>query len=167
MRTLIAIALLLMTAGPAAAVHKCKGQDGKIVFQDMPCVNGVGQELKLRPASGHVPTSAVSADAHKTRTEQLREKTEELRRKNRLRDLEIAIPNARRAISVSEHQCQREIDALRRKQPLANNNLAGATWLQSLATEMEAVSTRCAAKRQQLDTDLQRLLAERDELRKG
>ena len=39
-------------------------------------------------------------------------------------------------------QMTREMDALRAQKARANNNLAGATWEQSLSTEMQAVASR-------------------------
>ena len=39
----------------------------------------------------------------------------------------------------------REMDALRAQKARANNNLAGATWEQSLSTEMQAVAARYKA----------------------
>ena len=39
-------------------------------------------------------------------------------------------------------QMSREMDALRAQKARANNNLAGATWEQSLSTEMQAVASR-------------------------
>ena len=45
-----------LLAAPAWAVHKCTGTDGKVTFQDAPCV-GKGEKMDVRPASG--PTRAV------------------------------------------------------------------------------------------------------------
>lgn len=39
-------------------------------------------------------------------------------------------------------QMTREMDALRAQKARASNNLAGATWEQSLSTEMQAVASR-------------------------
>lgn len=50
-----AASLLLLLLGVhqhALAIHKCTGPDGRITFQDQPCV-GVGESFTAKPASGH------------------------------------------------------------------------------------------------------------------
>lgn len=175
MRTPALLMALMLATAPTAAMHKCKLPNGKTVFQDVPCAHGAGEKIEVRPVGGKAPAAPVAsaaagagaAGATKTRAEQLREEREQLQNRNRLRDLEVMIPNTRRAIAAHERQCDKEIEALRRKQPYANDNLAGATWLQSLATEMDAISTRCSVRQQQLNADLQRLMDEKDRLKRG
>lgn len=56
---------VLLSAAPTWAINKCKGPDGKVVFQDAPCA-GQGEKLDVRPASGHAaraPSPAPSAPA--------------------------------------------------------------------------------------------------------
>ncbi|WP_187305980.1 DUF4124 domain-containing protein [Diaphorobacter nitroreducens] len=53
----------LALAFPSWAINKCKGPDGKVVFQDAPCM-GQGEKIEVRPASGHTarppyPASSV------------------------------------------------------------------------------------------------------------
>ena len=45
------IALLAALCAPAWAINKCTGADGKVAFQDAPCI-GKGEQLQVRPASG-------------------------------------------------------------------------------------------------------------------
>lgn len=70
------------------------------------------------------------------------------KRRNELQDR--IIPGKRGALQANRQKCDAEIAALQRQQGQANNNQAGATWLQSLATEMSAISTRCDARSREL-----------------
>ena len=54
------LAAALFAAGPAWAINKCTGPDGKVVFQDTPCT-GEGGKLDVRPASGVASTVAPAA----------------------------------------------------------------------------------------------------------
>lgn len=55
----LSVAVLAVT-GPAWAVNKCTGPDGKTVFQDAPCA-GKGEKIEVRPASGNVSQPVVPA----------------------------------------------------------------------------------------------------------
>lgn len=44
-----------------------------------------------------------------------------------------------------------ELEAQRQKKRLANNNLAGATWLQSISAEMQVISDNYAEKIRDVD----------------
>lgn len=57
-RPLIAAALLSVLSAPAWAVNKCTGPDGKVVYQDAPCV-GKGDSIDVRPSSGPAIPKAV------------------------------------------------------------------------------------------------------------
>lgn len=59
-KTLFLIALVGSVSGPAHAISKCTGADGKVVFQDAPC-EGKGDVLNVRPASGErTPTPSAT-----------------------------------------------------------------------------------------------------------
>ncbi|WP_199227672.1 DUF4124 domain-containing protein [Acidovorax sp. HMWF018] len=59
MLRLIALSVgVLALTGPAWAVNKCTGPDGKTVFQDAPCT-GKGEKIEVRPASGNVSQPAA------------------------------------------------------------------------------------------------------------
>lgn len=46
---IVAAAMLLIASIPVhAQINKCKGPDGKIVYQDTPCTTAVGQELNIQ-----------------------------------------------------------------------------------------------------------------------
>ena len=49
------------------------------------------------------------------------------------------------------HDRESELEAQRQKKRLANNNLAGATWLQSISAEMQVISDNYAEKIRDVD----------------
>lgn len=53
---------------------------------------------------------------------------------------------------------------LRSQQGSANNNLAGATFLQSLAAEMQATATMCGVRSRELNAELDAMKKELREL---
>lgn len=60
----ISLAALTAMALPVQAqVYKCKGSDGRTVMQQMPCADGRGGKVDVRPASGHAPQTAAAAPA--------------------------------------------------------------------------------------------------------
>lgn len=158
---LIGVLALGAASAPAWAVHKCTDASGKTVFQDRPCADGGGQKVNIRSSNiGSADASGAGAE----RAERERGQVAELRRNNRLRDLEVHIPNARQAIENKRSACDREMAAVRSQKARAANNLAGATWMQSISTEMEAIAARCDTEQRVLNDDLQRLLDERSQL---
>lgn len=51
LKPMLLMPALLMLCGPALAINKCTGADGRVVFQDGACPNSgitVGDEMKLR-----------------------------------------------------------------------------------------------------------------------
>ena len=57
---LFAVFFALVCAGPAAAINRCVGPDGKAVYQDTACA-GAGTKIEVRPASGNAPPATVKA----------------------------------------------------------------------------------------------------------
>lgn len=150
MKSAILAAALACALSPAWAVNKCTGPDGKVVFQDAPCA-GKGVTLNVKPAAGNAPASPVG----KSSQEQVNELVSTMRTDNRRNELQDRIIPARQgALQANREKCDAEIAALQRQQALANNNLAGATWLQSLATEMSAISTRCDARSREIQASI-------------
>lgn len=167
--TLLAIiAVVIMPA--EAQVYKCT-VNGSIAFTDKPC-DDTAQPLKVRPAAGHnapappeltAPTSgptnpapptanaanereAYAAEASKAAKKRaINDKIN--RKKNRL----IALRQAR----------DRELAALQNDQSRANNNLAGAAWLQSISQEMQAINGKYDTEMRMVQTDIDQLMQDR------
>lgn len=64
----------------------------------------------------------------------------------RQREIAYAIRDSEQEIDGYRAQMDRELAALQYKKSQANNNLAGATWEQSISTEMQAVSEKYRTK---------------------
>lgn len=163
----IAFAAVVLMPLPAAAVNKCTGPDGKLVFQDAPCL-GKGETLTVRPASGTgrerlADTSRPDAEGEKSLTEaqRIERQIAESQKARRLQDLEVRLVfNAQNAIEQHRQACDREMEALRVSKRRANNNLAGATWEGAISGEMTAIATRCDTRNRELRNDADRLQSE-------
>ncbi|WP_291517510.1 DUF4124 domain-containing protein [Acidovorax sp.] len=155
---------LLTVAMPGWAINKCVGSDGRAVFQDSPCA-GKGEKIDVRPASGNAPAAlAQPTSAQPARPTPAKEGAfgESWQRRTYLENRGIA--DARGALQAHKMQCdarQRELSAQKGQ---ASNNLAGATWLQAIATEMQAAATLCDSKQRDLQAQLDGLEKELREL---
>lgn len=134
MRGIITVTLAaLLTAGPAAAIYKCQ-VNGETVFSQTPCAADA-EEVHLKV---HRP-SEDEAKAAEERATWLKEENAALRAERKSRAAAIEITKLEREIEVYQDQMDKELAALREQKASANNNLAGAAWEQSIATEMQAV----------------------------
>jgi len=149
--------MALAIGTPAWAINKCIGGDGKAVFQDAPCA-GKGEQIVVRPASGSAPVAPAPTAPASANTAtgapagaaaaapQKKEGVfgESWRRKT---DLEShLISNAKAALNGHLKDCDAQQRQLASKKNLARNNLAGATWEQSISAEMQAAATSCDTK---------------------
>lgn len=168
MRLVIALGVAL-TAQGANAQFKCTGADGKVAFQQTPCDDRQRQEaIKLRDglqpaaprprasdAAASSPTGMAQAATQPRPTESPYTRLNEmLVRERRTAELEREIQSTEAAIDYRNNQLNAEIAALQAKKHQARNNLAGATWEQSISIEMQAVATKYKT---QNDNDHERL----------
>lgn len=166
------------TAQPAWAVQRCVEPGGRVVFQDKPCP-GRGGEVLLRPANPGVPAAAVPQGAapsslppaatsvappvapEESEVERLNRLSDQMQAQRRRQELELyLVPRAQNQIAQHRAQCDREYRDLQSKKTLANNNLAGATWEQSISTEMAALAARCDSRSRELLTNLELVRSE-------
>ena len=164
----IVISTMLLATSPAWAINKCTGADGKVVFQDAPCA-GKGETLDVRPASGHAPKAPpapVAADAAQATPAKPARKEGAFgatwQRRTYLENR--GIPDAEAALYTNKKSCEQKQADLRSRQGSANNNLAGATYLQSLAAEMQAAATMCDVRSRELNAELDAMKKELREL---
>lgn len=142
------IVLLVMLTAPHAfaEMYKCS-ENGKTVFQEHPCKGG-GGEIKLKPQSGEAPPPppAGNATAGQTppgdRLSAQQAQLASMEKSRKSREIEFQIRASEREIRDLEREQERELEALREKKAYARNNLAGATWQQSISTEMQSVVER-------------------------
>jgi len=160
----IAVAAIAGLA-PAWAVNKCV-IDGQTVFQDAACP-GKGEAITVKPASGASrpaatdPSGTDTAVKPMTEAQRIESKVKQSQDSRRKVDLETRIvPGTENEIARHRAQCDREYQALQAKKSYAKNNLAGATWENSISSEMAALATRCDTRNRDLRDELERLRAE-------
>lgn len=113
----------------ANEVHVCTDPGGKKTFQQMPCDAGVKSEVK-----------SFSLDNVGTNMGKLN--YDEVRADRENRQLQRDIRRSENKIIDYQNSMNRELSVLRQRQSRANNNLAGATYLDSISNEMSAVTAR-------------------------
>lgn len=142
--TILGLALLVPMVS-WGAVYKCTDDKGRAVFSQSPC--GVdAAEIELENSQGN---SAPTPDGSKF-VQQTNQTIESNQIKREIRKLESDIESYQRGM-------EGEIASLRYRSKYANNNLAGATWQQSLAKEMEAVTQKYQSKIQVAQSKIARL----------
>ena len=144
--------ILLLAHQPASAINKCIGADGKVSFQEQPCP-GKGGAIEVKPASGYAPAPAVQAAPGATPVVAapagVAGKKEGVFGESYRRKLDLEshlISNARAELNGHLQSCEAQQRALAIKKSGAKNNLAGATWEQSISAEMQAAATVCDTK---------------------
>lgn len=143
---LAALCAATLAALPAHAVFKCT-VGGKTTYSDAPCGDG-GREIDIAPAGGRTPDTAAAGARAKEANSRLTEMS-----------LDRKILESEREIERIQGRMEKDLAELRSKKGYARNNLAGATWEQSISSEMQAVAARYQAEMQ---TEQARL----DDLRK-
>ena len=117
-----------------AQMYKCE-VDGKVEFSDQPCGDNGGEAVDLKYHNPD-PSEAKAAEMHSATTEADLELSIQRRR------LERQIRTAEQRISKLRADRDRELQQLREKKATAANDLAGATWQQSVSEEMSVIATR-------------------------
>lgn len=171
-RAIYSTAILAALACPAHAINKCTGADGKVVFQDAPCM-GHGETIEVRPASGAAPKPAASANTAagaaaaapaQAATPARKENVFGERWQRRTYLENRGIPDARAAIDGHQADCAAQQAQLAAKKTRATNSLAGATWEESISGEMQAAATTCDTRARELRAELDSLQRELREL---
>lgn len=152
MRLFIMIALAATTF-PASAIYQCKDANGRTSFQDTPCASGAGKQLQVRPASGGSdstsqprPAPSSTSGTQASSSHDPVAKVRQLERTNEISRIDREIRDIEYEIEKDQLEMERELTSLQQKKARANNNLAGATWEQSISTEMQAVTEKYRAK---------------------
>lgn len=132
------IALMLaVQAGMAGAgqMHVCTDAGGKKTFQSMPCSGAVKSEVRAYDVA-----PAPSGESYRPATDN--PIYQQMKADNRKAQLKRNIRKSELQIEKYQNQMQAELVALRSKKRYAANNQAGATWEQSISTEMQALTAK-------------------------
>jgi len=153
-KSVLVFALFLpLTAALAQETYKCN-IGGTMVYQDRPCPGSVRRSDAMPPAKpAAAPAQPAAAGAMAAAesppirpavsdTERQKAFLAKGARDRRISDLQYEIGRTEAAIAQLQSGMHAELAALDRLKAGANNNLAGATYLNSLATEQQAITSR-------------------------
>lgn len=164
MRSMLVVLLLSMSMA-AHAQFKCVGADGAVSFQQMPCsAQHKGQALQLRDSRPPAEPAGVASDAGtvgKRKLSDVEISVQRMERERRVREIDREIEGLEQDLAWRPGAIDREVAELRQRQQSAANNLAGATWHQSLATEMVAVTQKHKAAMERATERIKVLRADR------
>lgn len=136
--------VLAVAAGTCWAQYKCTGPDGRVSFQQLPCpASASAQKLTIKPAAGATVDAGPAAQPASGTSEM--QWVRGMERERKIKEQQQRIADAQAIIDRRNRQMQQEMAAIRDQKTLAKNNLAGATWEQSLSTEMQAVAAKYQA----------------------
>lgn len=141
MRRIFFVLACALAAGDVCAQYKCVSPGGGVAFQQTPCATGT-QEQKLVIRSSEVPTQPAPVSSKPLPQNVDQRMAASLGQERRVRELQQSIADTEGAMVQRSAQMSRELDILRAKKGYAANNLAGATWEQSISTEMQAVTQK-------------------------
>ncbi len=141
MKPLITVTLAVCAfSSPAHAVFKCE-VDGKITFSQTRCAP-TAETIQVKT---HIP-SAESAEHAASRADAIKAELDKTQAQRELRRIRTQIRALEADVARYQKRQDNEIAALREKKLHANNNLAGATWEQSISQEMQAVVQNYTSK---------------------
>lgn len=138
----ILVALVSSTAW-AQHIYRCT-INGARVIQDRPCP-GTRLEAQKPVAVSAAPAAASPAEPSPTASDDMARSKAYLAQRDKERriiDIQFQIGQIEASIYADRQSRDRALAVIAEKKKLANNNLAGATYEQSLSTEMQAVTMR-------------------------
>jgi len=136
MRLNKSIALLVVLSTPAAAetsYYQCKDKWGQPVFSERPC----GEDATQGSIEGPQTSGSGQSD---------NATWDHIEAENAVRDAERVNTRREQRVTQLEQERDTKIATLKDRSRYANNNLAGAQYQESLATEMQAVTEQYNAK---------------------
>ena len=166
--TTIVLMLFVVPCASQAEMYKCS-ENGVTSFQERPC-KGAGGAIAVRPASGYgnqqvTPQPAANTSSASSSPQNENERLSQMQRERRLREMSYDIADAEREIKLLETAMETELASLNEKKGRANNNLAGATWEQSISSEMQVVADKYRLKIATAQARLDSLRKERESLK--
>ena len=171
--SLLAAALLSALCAPVWAVNKCTGPDGRVAYQNEPCLTGKSEALTVRPAAGMAPPapppseqSLPPSSSPMTEAERIEAQFTQSQKDRRKRELEETyVPQARGAVNQHRASCADKQKQLEASQYAYKQNLFGKTHAAQMASEMAAAAATCDTKDRQLTERLNALRKECETLK--
>lgn len=153
MRHFVFLIFLVSVCGSVSAQYKCIEATGKVAFQQTPCLGSQKQQvLKIQAVNPPQPSPAAQTSSPQPNADQ--RMLNNLSHDRRIRELQQQIEQTESNIYQRNAQMDAELALLRQSKSAANNNLAGATWEQSISSEMQAVTQKY---KNMNDADFERL----------
>lgn len=147
-----ACSLLLVFLAPAWAINKCTDANGKVSFQDAPCV-GQGEKVDARPAmQGATPIPPSPSTAQEGAF------GPSWQRKNFLQSQ--GIPQARAAVERNQRECaavSQQQEGVAQSGPLRRSLAAGSQFAQERTGAAAKDKAACDARTQELRGQLKSL----------
>ena len=162
MRTSTTAMLILALAAcqPALAVQKCTAPDGRVTYQDAPCVGGKSEAVDV---STPVTAEKAPPSSEAARIEALVAASQRSRRALELR--ERLLPDAELAVRRNQEACDARQKELADQRAALGNNRFTRGEAQQARAELRTVTASCAAKDRELKANLQSLARECAQLR--
>lgn len=160
MRYLVFMLVAISAPAAHAEIYKCVS-GGKTVFSQQPCAPDAST---VTPK--YVQPSAESVAQRKEATEKLSASSKNIDREHRIMEIDLEMQRLDESEQVTQNNRLLELRRLEEQGRYANNNLAGATWEQSLAMKMQAVNGRYDSELKIIESRRQALQGERDRLTK-
>lgn len=158
MKTTYAVILLLLPLS-SHAVYKCTAADGKVLFQQSPCASAAQQTvLVVKAAPAPTTPPALTVEQRMVAASA---------RESRIKDLESRIGTLETQVYDRNLAMDQEVARLKQQSGFARNNLAGATYQQGKATEMQAVVSKYAALNAADQEQIKVLRSDLDAARRG
>jgi hypothetical protein len=144
---LVAIIELIWWSSAGAEIYRCEA-GGNVSYQAEPCATGSGRKVDIAPTSigRDSPPETKGTIQPKGDPKSLAEKLERVQAEKRLSDVNLEIDGVKNQIATLTTAMDAEVEAIRKRKAYAKNNLAGATWEQSLSQEMAAVTDQYRVK---------------------
>lgn len=150
-------ALSFHSAAHAGQYHICTDKSGKKLFTSEPCpIDHKSITKSYKRTNPNTNTTRMDLDTN--------ESYQSMRDSNRRRELTRNIKKSEQNITTLERKRDNELAKLRKKKSHANNNTAGAIYLQSISTEMGTVNDRYKSKIESEQRSLDRMISELKEL---
>jgi hypothetical protein len=158
--SLAILVLAFAASSPALAVNKCTAPDGRVTYQDGPCVGGKSQEVDVSPPVGGEKLQPSSEAA---RIEGVIAASQRSRRALELR--ERLLPDAEVAVQKHQAGCDARVKELAEQRAALGQSRFTRGQAQELTQELRAATAACRAKDRELKANLQSLTRECANLR--